>query len=204
MRVWGLSICGPLIRKRSFAEVAATAHGPWQEAEKKFHQADGIGVVGFFTKLPAAQAFEALKAAHGGTERNQLQQAGDVCRCLGWDDPILKWRISKLWTAYFSLLRAPVSIGHKAGRCWKMLEDAGSVVRKKTKSETHCAFPQELGCFRQSRLGRASTLANLPSQLRQRRSNPKISHMDYWLVVSTILKILVNGVGMTSHKWNGK
>ena len=78
-----------------------------------------------WTKLPAAQAFEALKAAHGGTERNQLQQAGDVCRCLGWDDPILKWRISKLWTAYFSLLRAPVSIGHKAGRCWKMLEDAG-------------------------------------------------------------------------------
>ena len=125
-----------------------------------------------WTKLPAAQAFEALKAAYGGTERNQLQQAGDVCRCLGWDDPILKWRISKLWTAYFSLLRAPVSIGHKAGRCWKMLEDAGSVVRKKTKSETHCAFPQELGCFRQSRLGRASTLANLPSQLRQRRSNP--------------------------------
>ena len=125
-----------------------------------------------WTKLPAAQAFEALKAAHGGTERNQLQQAGDVCRCLGWDDPILKWRISKLWTAYFSLLRAPVSIGHKAGRCWKMREDAGSVVRKKTKSETHCAFPQELGCFRQSRLGRASTLANLPSQLRQRRSNP--------------------------------
>ena len=157
-----------------------------------------------WTKLPAAQAFEALKAAHGGTERNQLQQAGDVCRCLGWDDPILKWRISKLWTAYFSLLRAPVSIGHKAGRCWKMLEDAGSVVRKKAKSETHCAFPQELGCFRQSRLGRASTLANLPSQLRQRRSNPKISHMDYWLVVSTILKILVNGVGMTSHIWNGK
>jgi len=43
------------------------------------------------------------------------------------------------------------------------------------------------------RLGRASTLANLPSQLRQRRSNPKISQMDYWLVVSTILKILVNG-----------
>ena len=75
-----------------------------------------------WTKLPAAQAFEALKAAYGGTERNQLQQAGDVCRCLGWDDPILKWRISKLWTAYFSLLRAPVSIGHKAGRCWKMLE----------------------------------------------------------------------------------
>ena len=28
----------------------------------------------------------------------------------------------------------------------------------------------------------------------------KISQMDYWLVVSTILKILVNGVGMTSHK----
>ena len=75
-----------------------------------------------WTKLPAAQPFEPLKAAHGGTERNQLQQAG-VCRCLGWDDPILKWRISIAYGQLIlacseRLFRLDTKL-ENAGRCWK-------------------------------------------------------------------------------------